>query len=295
MERQVCRGDFLLPPLWFFQTLRNAFCDSRKLCIKRETGRTRNGQALRLLEFNIRCTSAPLTKSTLLFDSNLLGLETACSLQLWMITFPYPPPKKTWVYDSRRLNGTVTLTILGLVWCSPDNSPIRSSRSDGLVEIGCRLLTVLGFPGNVSVHVRRLESERDYTLPTICPGTDPTISSQTLMFRLNFRPSQGELVDNQWTVQIRGMLFGELNALNVTQADGFSLAENTIVWTLEKDESWVCLEFGIQARHSTVTAEVDSKVGTFLHEFFCMFFWSCIKLEMKIPRMKMSEPWSSQD
>jgi len=57
------------------------------------------------------------------------------------------------------------------------------------------------------------------------------------MFRLNFRPSQGELVDNQWTVQIRGMLFGELNALNVTQADGFSLAENTIVWTLEKDES----------------------------------------------------------
>lgn len=154
-----------------------------------------------------------------------------------MITFPYPPPKKTWVYDSRRLNGTVTLTILGLVWCSPDNSPIRSSRSDGLVEIGCRLLTVLGFPGNVWVHVRRLESERDYTLPTICPGTDPTISSQTLMFRLNFRPSQGELVDNQWTVQIRGMLFGELNALNVTQADGFSLAENTIVWTLEKDES----------------------------------------------------------
>lgn len=128
-----------------FQTLRNAFCDSRKLCIKRETGRTRNGQALRI---NIRCTSAPLTKSTLLFDSNLLGLATACSLQLWMITFPYPPPKKPKFYDSTRLNGPVTLTVLGLVWCSPDNSPIRSSRSDGLVEIGCRLLTVLGFPGN---------------------------------------------------------------------------------------------------------------------------------------------------
>ena len=112
-----------------------------------------------------------------------------------------PSPKKLKFYDSTRLNGPVTLTVLGLVWCSPDNSPIRSSRSDGLVEIGCRLLTVLGFPGNVWVHVRRLESERDYTLPTICPGTDPTISSQTLMFRLKFRPSQGELVDNQWTVQ----------------------------------------------------------------------------------------------
>lgn len=47
------------------------------------------------------------------------------------------------------------------------------------------------------IQSERLESERDYTLPTICPG----------------------------------MLFGELNALNVTQA-----------------------------RHSTVTAEVDSKV-----------------------------------
>ena len=36
--------------------------------------------------------------------------------------------------DSTRLDGVVTLTVLGLVWCSPDNSPIRSSRSDGLVD-----------------------------------------------------------------------------------------------------------------------------------------------------------------
>ena len=49
-----------------------------------------------------------------------------------------------------------------------------------------------------------------------------------------------------------------------------------------------------EARHSTVTAEVDSKVGTFLHENSACFL-KLQKWEMKIPRMKMSEPWSSQD